>query len=80
MASNITIKYLKSIIHNKNVLNIYMIITFFIKYMSYKNAHDRTIFIFLNVIIFLKIGCAKLEAAPISPLLSYCIIIMSKHY
>ena len=37
--------------------------------MLYKNAHDRTIFIFFNVIIFLKIGCANLDAAPISPLL-----------
>ena len=37
----------------------------------YKNAQDRTIFIFLNVIIFLKIGCSNLDAAPISPLLPY---------
>ena len=40
------------------------------QYILYKNAHDRTIFIFLNVIIYLKIGCANLNAAPISPLLS----------
>ena len=44
---------------------------FFIKYMLYKNAHDRTIFIFLKVIIFLKIGCTNLDAASISPLLPY---------
>ena len=31
--------------------------------MLYKNAHDRTIF--LNVIIFLNIVCAYLDAAPI---------------
>ena len=37
--------------------------------MFYKNAHDKTILIFLNVIIFLKIGCANLDAPPISPLL-----------
>ena len=41
------------------------------KYMLYKNANDRTIFIFLNVIIFLKIGCANLDAPPILPLLPY---------
>ena len=45
-----------------------MIIIFLIKYMLYKNAHYRTILIFLNVITFLKIGCANLDAAPISPL------------
>ena len=39
--------------------------------MLYKNAHDGTIFIFVNVIIFLKIGCANLDAAPISLLLPY---------
>ena len=44
---------------------------FFIKYILYKNAHDITIFIFLNVIIFLKIGCANLDAAPILPPLLY---------
>ena len=33
--------------------------------MLYKNAHDRTIFIFLNSIIVLKIECANLDAAPI---------------
>ena len=54
MASIITIKYLKPIIRNKNVLNIYMIIIFFTKYMVYKNAHDMTIFVFVNVIIFWK--------------------------
>ena len=71
MASIITIKCLKTIIRNKNVLNIHMIIIFLIKYMLYKNAHDRTIFMFSNVIIFLKIRCANLDAAPISPLLPY---------
>ena len=65
MASIITIKCLKKIICNKNLLNIYMIIIFCIKYTLYKNTHDRTIFIFLTVIIFLKIGCANLDAAPI---------------
>ena len=70
MALIITIKCLKTIIRNKNVLNIYIIIICFIKYMLYKNAHDGTIF-FLNVIIFLKIGCANLDAAPILPLLPY---------
>ena len=45
---------------------------FSIKYISYKNAHDRTIFIFCYVIIFWKIGCANLDDAPISPLLPYC--------
>ena len=39
-----------------------MIIIFLIKYMLYKNAHDRTIIIFLNV-IFLKIGCANFAAS-----------------
>ena len=52
----------KTFIPNKNVLNIYMITIFYIKYMLYKNAHDRTIFIFLNVIIFQKLGCANLDA------------------
>ena len=46
MDSIITIKCLKTIIRYKNVLNIYMIIIFFIKYMLYKNAHDIIIFIF----------------------------------
>ena len=46
MASTITIKCLKTIIRNKNLLNIYMIIILFIKYMLYKNAHARIIFIF----------------------------------
>ena len=68
MASIITMKCLKPIIRNKNLLRIYMIIIFFIKYMFYKNVHDRTIFIFLNVNIFLKIRCAKFVA---SPLLTY---------
>ena len=66
MASIITIICLKSIICNKNVINIYVII-FFTKYMFYNSAHDRTIFIFSNVIIFLKIVCANLDATPISP-------------
>ena len=63
MALIITIKCLKTIIRNKNVLNIYMIIIFFIKYMLYKKARtlDRSILIFLNVIIFLKIGCADFD-------------------
>ena len=33
MASIVTIKCLKKIIRNKNVLNIYMVIIFLIKYM-----------------------------------------------
>ena len=45
MTSIITVKCLKTIIPNKTVLNIYMIIIFFIKYMLYKNTHDRTTFI-----------------------------------
>ena len=49
---------------------------FSIKYISYKNAHDRTIFIFCYVIIFWKIGCANLDDAPISPLLPYRKIIL----
>ena len=69
MASIITIKCVKTIIRNKNVLNIHMIIIFFIKYMLYKNAHDRNIVIFFKVIMFLKIGCANLDVAPISTLL-----------
>ena len=40
------------------------------------NAHDRTIFISLKVIIFLKIGCANLDAAPISSLLPYLRILV----
>ena len=64
---NDLIQCLKTIIRNKNVLNIYMIIIFGIKYKLYNNAHDRTIFIFLNIIIFLKIWCANLYAAPILP-------------
>ena len=47
MASIITIKCLKTIIRNKNVLNIYMIIIFFIKDMLYKSTHDRTILFFM---------------------------------
>ena len=39
---------------------------FFIMYIRYKNTHDRTILIFLNPIIFLKIGSANLDVAPIS--------------
>ena len=39
--------------------------------MLYKNAHNRTSFIFLNIIMFLKIRCANLYAAPISPPLLY---------
>ena len=46
MASIITVKCLKVSIRNKNVLNIHIIIIFVIKYMLYKNAHNRTIFIF----------------------------------
>ena len=53
------------------VIGTFTLHNFFIKYMLYKNALDRTIFICLNVIIFLKIGCANLDAAPISPLLPY---------
>ena len=60
MASIITIKCLETIIRNKNVLNIYIIKFFFIKYILYKNAHDRTIFTFLNVIIFSKIRYVNL--------------------
>ena len=45
MASIITIKC------NKNALNIYIIINFYQIHMLYKNAHDRTISISLNVII-----------------------------
>ena len=70
MASIIIIKYLKTIFRIKHLYDY----IFFIKYMLYKNAHDRTLFIFLNVIIFLKIPCANLDAAPISPLLPYGII------
>ena len=54
MASIITMKCLKIIIRNKNVLNIYIIITFLIKYMLYKNAHDRTVFIFFLNYNFLE--------------------------
>ena len=71
MASMITIKCLKTIIRNKNVLKHLYKYNFFIKYMLYKNAHNRTIWIFFSVIIFLKIGCANLDAAPISPILPY---------
>ena len=56
MASIITINC-------RNVLNIYMITNFYQIHVIYKNAHDRTILIFLNVITFLKIGCANLDAA-----------------
>ena len=58
-----------TITRNKHVLNIYIIIIFYQIYMLYKNAHSRAIFISSNVIIFMKIGCANLDAAPISPLL-----------
>ena len=54
MVWSITIKCLKTIIGNKNVLNIYTIVIFFIKYISYKNAHDRTIFIFFLFYHFLE--------------------------
>ena len=66
----ITIKCLKTIMCNRNVLNIYVIIIVFIKYLLYENAHNRTISIFVNVMIFLKIECTNLDVAPISPLLS----------
>ena len=46
MTSIITIECLKTIIRNKNVLNIDMITIFLIKYILYKNTYDRTIFIF----------------------------------
>ena len=52
-----------------------MIIIFFNKYMLYKNAHDRTILIFLNVIIFLKIGCTNINYASISTLFPYIFIL-----
>ena len=42
--------------------------------MLYKNTRDRTIFILSNVIILLKIGCANLDAARISPLFPYCFL------
>ena len=71
MTTFITMKCLKTIIRSKNVSNIYMIIYFFIKYLLYKNADDRPVFIFLNVIILLKIGYAHLDTAPISSLLPY---------
>ena len=71
MASIVTIKCLKTIIRNKTVSNIYLIIITFIEYLLYRNAHDKTIFIFLNVIISFKIGCASLDAAPISPRLPH---------
>ena len=70
MGSIIIIKCLKTIIRNKNVFDIFIILFFFIKYILHKSVHDRSIFIFLNVIIFLKIGCANLDVAPIPPLLS----------
>ena len=41
----ITMKYLKKIIRNKNVLNIYMIIIFFIKYYTrYIRMHTIELF------------------------------------
>ena len=36
---------------------------FHIKYILYKNPQDRTILIFFNVVIFLKIGCTNLDVA-----------------
>ena len=39
----------------------------------YKHGNEIFIFIFFNVIIFLKIGCANLDTVPISPLLTYYI-------
>ena len=39
--------------------------------MLYKNSYDITIFIFSNVIIFLKIGCDNLDAALILLFLPY---------
>ena len=70
MALIIPIKCLKTIIHNMNVSNIYIIIIFFnqIHVIYGKNPHDRNIFFFLNVIILLKVGCANLDTAPISSL------------
>ena len=50
MASSITIECLKTIIRNKNSLNIWIIIIFFIQCIFYKNAQNRTIFIFLHAI------------------------------
>ena len=62
------INCLETTIRNKIVLKIYMIISFFIKYMLYKNAHDATIFIFFKCYHFLdEIGCANFDAVPISP-------------
>ena len=55
----------KKIIRNKNVLNIHMIIIFFIKYMLFKNALGTTILIFLNVIIFLKIEFTNFAPSPL---------------
>ena len=43
MASMTTIKCLKPNIRNKIVLNIHMIIILFMKYILYKNAHDKSI-------------------------------------
>ena len=71
MASIIIIKCLKTVIRNENVLNIHIIVIIFIRYILHKNVHDRTIFIFLKVIMFLKIGCANLIVALTSPLFPY---------
>ena len=71
MASIITIKFIKTIIRNKNVLNM-DIITIFLSNTCYIRMHTIELFSFyLNVIISLKIGCANLDLAPISPLLPY---------
>ena len=56
-----------------------MIIFLRIKYMLSKKAHDRTISILLNFIIFLKIGCANSDAAPILPLHPYIHKYMQKY-
>ena len=48
--------------------------------MLYKNAHDRTIFIFLNVTIFLKVGCINSDAALILLLLPYSLNFFQQQY
>ena len=62
------IKYLKTIIRDKNVLNIHMIkiINCVSKYVLYKNAHNRTVFIIFDVIMFLNIRCANFTASPLT--------------
>ena len=68
MASIITIECLKTIIRNKNVFNSYMII-FFLWNTCYIRMHTIELFLFFfNFTILMKIGCANLDAAPISPL------------